>query len=161
MEIGLDHESRSNSNGSPDSPSSETVSHVESELNDVVAALGLLGVKRCSQCRHFFRTSEPGALFDYGKLVCYDCVPRWWRELSAKISNRDREDIEGKLSSWLRRYHGAEVVKEDPANLPDARETEMQIVTQCRECRGSGKLLQGERCRFCNGLGTVWLVVPR
>ena len=162
MEVGLHHElSRSNETTGPDDSGFETLSHVEHELNDVIAALALLGVKRCSQCKHFFRTSEPGALFDYGKLVCYECIPRWWPPLSAELNVKDREDIESKLSSWLRRYHRAEVVKEDPEKLPSARETELQIVTQCRECRGSGRLLQGERCRFCNGLGTVWIVVPK
>jgi hypothetical protein len=139
----------------------EILSRVERDLNELIGGLALLGVKRCSQCRQFFRCADPGALFDYGKLVCYECVSKWWPPLSAQLNVRDREEIEGKLSSWLRKYHRAEVVKEDPGKLLGARETELQIVTHCRECRGSGRLLEGERCRFCNGHGTVWIVVPK
>ena len=136
----------------------EAISHIEQDVNGLVGALALLGVKRCSQCRQFFRCADPGVLFDYGKVICFGCIPEWWSSQSGQISIASREEIEGKLASWLRKYHRAEVVKEAPEKLPDA--TEFQIVTTCRECRGSGKLLEGERCRFCNGLGTVWIVVP-
>jgi hypothetical protein len=139
----------------------ETVSHIERDLNDLIDAMALLGVKRCSQCKHFVRTSDPGALFDYGKVVCYECVPTWWRPLSAQLNIEDREKVEGKLSSWLRKYHHAEVVKEIPGKTPDTTDAEFQIVAKCLECAGSGKLMEGERCRFCNGLGTVRIVVPK
>ena len=161
MEVGLDHglSMGNETRGAADSLL-ETLSHVQHDLNDVIAALALLGVKRCCQCKHFFRSSEPGSLFDYGKLVCYECVPTWWSRLSAQLNVVDREKIEGKLSSWLRKYHRAEVVKEIPGKVSDTTTTEFQIVVKCIECSGSGKLLQGERCRFCNGFGTVRIVVP-
>jgi hypothetical protein len=136
-----------------------TLSRIEHDLHDLIEGLALLGVKRCSQCKQFFRSADPGALFDYGKLVCFGCIPEWWSSQSAQLGVAGREEIEGKLSSWLRKYHRAQVIKEAPAKLPDS--TKLQIVTTCRECRGSGKLLEGERCRFCNGLGTVWIVVPK
>ena len=52
-------------------------------------------------------------------------------------------------------------MKEIPESQTAAGEREFQIVTTCVECHGSGKLLEGERCRFCNALGTVWIVVPK
>ena len=42
----------------------ETMVRVEHDLRDVIDALALLGIKRCSQCRQFFRSADPGALFD-------------------------------------------------------------------------------------------------
>jgi DnaJ-class molecular chaperone len=70
--------------------------------------------------------------------------------------------MEGKLSSWLRKYHQAEILKgEDRKKRTEPSQPEFQIVVQCSECRGSGKLLEGERCRFCDGLGTVRIAAPR
>lgn len=139
----------------------ETLSRVEHDLNDLIGALALLGVKRCSLCRQFFRCADPGALFDYGQLVCYGCIPNWWSSLSIRVGVKDRERTEGKLASWLRKYHRAEVVKETPGKVTDTSNAEFQIVAQCLECAGSGKLMEGERCRFCNGVGTVRIVVPK
>jgi hypothetical protein len=136
-----------------------TLSRIEHDLHDLIDGLALLGVKRCSQCKQFFRSADPGALFDYGKLVCFGCIPEWWSSQSGQLSVTNREEIEAKLAAWLRKYHRAEVMKEAPEKLPAS--TEFQIVTTCRECRGSGKLLEGERCRFCSGLGTVWIVVSK
>ena len=138
-----------------------TLAHVEHDVEDLVAALALLGVKRCSRCRQFFRCADPGALFDFGQLVCYNCIPAWWSTMSTQIGVADRERIEGKLASWLRKYHGAEVIKVTPGNAPDASASEFQIVAKCVECAGSGKLMEGERCRFCNGFGTVRIVMPK
>ena len=138
-----------------------TLARVEHDLSDLIDALALLGVKRCSQCRKFFRTADPGALFDYGQLVCYGCIPDRWPSLSMRLGVADRELIEGKLASWLRKYHRAEVVKVTPGNIPDTTNAEFQLVAKCVECGGSGKLMEGERCRFCNGLGTVRIVVPK
>jgi hypothetical protein len=136
------------------------LARVEHDLNDLVDALALLGVKRCSQCRRFFRCADPGALFDCGQVVCYACIPDWWLSLSTHIGVADRERIEGKLASWLRKHHRAEVVKDTPGKVLDPN-TEFQIAAKCVECAGSGKLIEGERCRFCNGLGTVRIVVPK
>ena len=137
----------------------ETVTRMEKDIADLVGALALFGVGRCSQCRQFFR-SDPGVFFDYGKAVCYQCIPDWWSSLSVQISVSDREAIEAKLAPWLRKHHQAQVIKDGPG-APAIHEGDLQIVTTCNECRGSGKILEGERCRFCNGLGTVRVVVPR
>jgi DnaJ-class molecular chaperone len=61
----------------------------------------------------------------------------------------------------LRKHHRAEVVKETPGKVLDTSSTEFQIVAKCAECGGTGKLMEGERCRFCNGFGTVRIVVPK
>jgi hypothetical protein len=142
-------------------PLSATLARVEHDVNDLICALGLLGVKRCSRCRHFFRCTDSGALFDYGELVCYGCIPDWWPSLSMRLDITDRERIEGKLASWLRKNHRAEVVKTIPVQVPDTSNAEFEIVVRCLECSGSGRLMEGERCRFCNGLGTVRIVVPK
>jgi hypothetical protein len=139
----------------------ESVSRFEHDLNDLIGALALLGVKRCSQCRQFSRSAEPGALFDCGQIVCYKCVPDWWSSFSRRLGVTDRERTEGKLASWLRKYHRAEVVKEIAGKVPDARDIEFRMVAKCLECSGSGKLMEGARCRFCHGAGTVRIVVPK
>ncbi len=130
------------------------------DLSALIDGLALLGVKRCSQCGQFFRCSDSGALFDAGDLVCYSCVPAWWSARAPELSAADRKRIENKLASWLRRNHQAQVVK-DPAKLPPPDRCEVQLMTGCVECGGSGKLLEGERCRFCNGQGSVFVVVPK
>jgi len=138
----------------------DTVSSMEKDIKDLIGALALLGIGRCSRCRQFFR-SDPGVLFDYGgQSVCYQCIPDWWSSISVQISVSEREAIEAKLAPWLRKYHHAQVVKDGPG-APEIHEGDLQIVTSCIECRGSGKILQGERCRFCNGVGSVRVVVPR
>jgi hypothetical protein len=139
----------------------ESVSRVERDVDDFIGALALLGVKRCSQCRQFFRSAEPGALFDSGQIVCYKCIPDWWSSVSTQMGVTDRERIEGKPASWLRKYHGAEVVKETLDKVPDTGNIEFQLIARCLECAGSGKLMEVERCRFCNGAGTVRIVVQR
>jgi hypothetical protein len=139
----------------------ETLSRVEHDLNDLIGGLALLGVKRCSQCKQFLRCLDPGALFDCGQLVCYSCIPDWWSSESTRLGVEERERVEGKLASWLRKHHRAEIVKVTPGNVPETTNAEFQIAAKCQECAGSGKLMEGERCRFCNGLGTVRIVVPR
>jgi predicted Zn-ribbon and HTH transcriptional regulator len=139
----------------------ETLSRVQRDLNDVMGALALLGVKRCSQCRQFFRSADPGGLFECGETVCYGCIPIWWPAQSVRLGIADRERTEGKLASWLRKYHHAEVVKMTPGKPLDDTYAEFQMVAKCLECAGSGKLMEGERCRFCNGLGTVRIVVAK
>ncbi len=46
----------------------------------------------------------------------------------------DRERIEAKLASWLRKHHRAEVVKEIPGKVPDTSDAQFQIVARCAEC---------------------------
>lgn len=137
---------------------SEELARTKRDLNDVITALALLGVNRCSGCKQFFSSSDPGALFGNGRLVCYGCIPDWWHSLSSEIDITEREKLETKLSAWLRKYHGARIVKEEKGKAPEVSPLEFQLVVHCSECGGSGKLLQGERCRFCNGFGTVWIV---
>jgi hypothetical protein len=139
----------------------EAMVRFEHDLSDVISALALLGVKRCSQCKQFFRSSDPGALFENGHTVCYKCIPEWWTESSQRLNVAERERLEGKLASWLRKHHNAEVVKEAPGKVFDVSNSEFQIVAKCVECGGTGKLMEGERCRFCNGFGTVRIVVPK
>jgi hypothetical protein len=130
------------------------------ELDRMKDALALLGVNACSWCRKFVRRSDPGALFDAGELVCYGCVREWWPERSAQLGVKERESLEGKLVFWLRDFHRAETFK-DPAKLPDASLQELHIVANCLECRGTGKSLGEDRCRYCEGRGTVWVIVSR
>ena len=139
----------------------ETVSNLQHDVSDLTDALALLGVKRCAHCHRFFRCTDPGILFDCGQSICYGCVPDWWSAQSMRLPVTEREQTLGKLASWLRRYHQAEVVKEVAGKTPIAINAEFQIVANCVECAGSGKLMEGERCRFCNGVGTVRIVVPK
>ena len=78
----------------------------------------------------------------------------------AELGAKDRGNLEGKLVFWLRDYHHAEQFK-DPAKLPDSSLQELHIVANCLECRGTGKSLGQESCRFCEGRGTVWVIVSR
>jgi hypothetical protein len=160
QELGNGH-SQVGAHDPPENPLFATLARVEHDLNDLIGALALLGVKRCSRCRQFFRCADPGALFDCGQLVCYGCIPDWWSSVSARLGVADREQLEGKLASWLRKHHRAEVIKVTPGSVPDTTNAEFQIAAKCLECAGSGKLMEGERCRFCNGLGTVRIVVPK
>jgi len=153
--------SRAGPQDPPENSVFESLSRVERDLNDVLGALALLGVKRCSQCRQFFRSADPGGLFECGEVVCYNCIPTWWPSQSVRLGVADRERTEGKLASWLRKYHHGEVVKMTPGKAPDETDAEFQMVAKCLECAGSGKLMEGERCRFCNGLGTVRIVVAK
>jgi len=144
-----------------ESPLFATLARVEHDLNDLIGALALLGIKRCSRCRQFFRSADPGAIFECDQLVCYSCIPDWWSSVSMRLGVADRERVEGKLASWLRKHHLAQVVKVGPGDAPDTSNAQFQLVAKCLECGGSGKFMEGERCRFCNGLGTVRIVVPK
>ena len=138
----------------------QTLSRHELDLERIKDAFVLLGVGSCSWCKKFFRRSEPGALFDAGELVCYGCIPQWWALHCAQLSAKDRENVEGKLVFWLRETHLAETVK-DPAKLPEHSMQELNLVATCLECRGTGKSLGQEHCRFCGDRGTVWIIVAR
>ncbi len=131
---------------------------IERDVDALVGGLALLGIRRCSQCRQFFRSADSGVLFECGELVCYGCVPAWWSSRLPELAGIDRQKTESKLAAWLRKHHQGQVIK-DPAKVPAPERCEIQLATGCVECGGSGKLLEGERCRFCNGLGTVFVVV--
>ncbi len=143
-----------------DPPLEEVLARQQLDLDRMKDALGLLGVSECSWCKKFLRRSDPGALFDAGELVCYGCILEWWPKRSVDLSTKDRENLEGKLVFWLRDFHRAELFK-DPAKLPESSQQELNIVANCLECRGTGKLMGDERCRYCEGRGTVWVIVSR
>ena len=130
------------------------------EIDRLKNALGLVGVYACSWCKKFLRRSDPGALFDAGDLICYGCIHEWWAQRCTELNIKDRGNLEGKLVFWLRDQHGAELFK-DPAKLPESSLQELNIVANCLECRGTGKMMGDERCRYCEGRGTVWVVVAR
>ncbi|MGD0213024.1 MAG: hypothetical protein ABSB87_07315 [Terriglobales bacterium] len=148
----------------PDQPEprvEDVLARHTSELDRLKDALGLLGVSPCSWCKNFFRRSDSGALFDArGDLVCYACIHDWWAHCCTELSTKEREDLESKLVFWLRGTHHAEILK-DPAKLPDRSRQELNLVANCLECRGTGKSLGEDRCRYCEGRGTVWVVVAR
>jgi hypothetical protein len=143
----------------PGLPLEEIVSRQQFELDRMREALALLGVNACSQCKRYFKRSDPGALFDAGEPVCYGCIRGWWPRRSAQLDAKDRENLEGKLVFWLRDHHHAELFK-DPARFPEESEQELHIVANCLECRGTGTSL-GDRCKYCEGRGTVWVIVFR
>jgi len=138
----------------------ESLARQALEIERLKDALGLLGVNPCSWCKKFVRRTEPGALFDAGELICYGCVPEWWAQRCAQLSTKERENLEGKLVFWLGDHHHAELFK-DPAKLPESSQQELHIVANCLECHGTGKSLGQERCRYCEGRGTVWVIVLR
>ena len=132
------------------------------EIERLKDALGPLGVNACSWCKKFCRRTDPGALFDAGggKLICYGCLHEWWPHCCSELSSKERENLEGKLVFWLRDYHHAETFK-DPAKLPESSQQELCIIATCLECKGTGKSLGQDSCRFCEGRGTVWVIVSR
>jgi hypothetical protein len=142
------------------SPAEEVLARQQLEIERLKDAVSLLGVSACGWCKKYFRRSDSGALFDAGELVCYGCIPEWWPQRYAQLAAKEREDLEGKLVFWLRDHHHAETFK-DPAKLPESSLQELHIVANCLECRGTGKSLGQEHCRFCEGRGTVWVIVSR
>src|SRR5215469_15095060 len=143
----------------PDRPIEETLARIESDLELLRHGLSLLEVKPCFRCRRFFR-AEPGALFDGGhELVCFGCVPEWWPERGPALSVRDRELTEHRLVRWLLSHHHANVIHQ-AEKLPPEQPQEFRLVAECEECDGTGTLT-GTRCHYCNGRGTLWLVIPK
>ncbi len=139
----------------------DVVEHQAQEIERLKDALALLGVNACSWCKKYFRRTDPGALFDAGgELICYGCIRNWWPQHTAELIPQEHENLEGKLVFWLRDYHHAETFK-DPAKLPDSSQQELCSVANCLECKGTGKSLGQDTCRFCEGRGTVWVIVSR
>jgi hypothetical protein len=143
-----------------DTPLEEVLARQQLDLDRLRDALGLLGVSDCSWCKKFLRRSDAGALFDAGELICFGCIHEWWPQRSVQLSTKERETLESKLVFWLRDFHHAELFK-DPAKLPESSLQELHIVANCLECHGTGKLMGQERCRYCDGRGTVWVIVSR
>jgi hypothetical protein len=138
----------------------ETIAQQALEIKRMKEALALLGVNPCAQCKKFFRRADPGALFDAGELICYGCVPEWWPQCCSQLGLKEREALEGKLVFWLRDFHHAELFK-DPTKLPESSQQEVHIVANCLECHGTAKSMGQDRCRYCDGRGTVWVIVSR
>jgi hypothetical protein len=130
------------------------------EIERMREAFALLGVNPCAWCNKYVRRSDPGAMFDAGELICYACIREWWPQRSTQLSGKEHENLEGKLVFWLRDYHRAETFK-DPDKLPESSLQELNIVANCLECHGTGKSLGEDSCRFCDGRGTVWVIVSR
>ncbi|HYW45298.1 MAG TPA: hypothetical protein VE959_20720 [Bryobacteraceae bacterium] len=138
----------------------ERLASLERALEQMKAGLGLLGVKPCSRCGIFYRRSDPGALFDGGEPVCFDCVPQWWSQRSPQLSTKDRQKPESELRRWLVSHHHAEVIGRF-ADLPEPDKLLVKLVVGCEQCESSGKTYTGKRCPHCDGRGTVWVVVRR
>jgi len=144
----------------PDDPTQalhDRLTELESHLQRLTTGMALLGIKPCCWCKKFFRSSDPGALFEAGATVCYTCISEWWHHESTQSSLKQREFIEYELKNWLVRCHHAEVFK-SPDKLPKDPAPKLQMVVSCYECGTTGAV-GGERCRFCDGRGTVWIVV--
>ena len=136
----------------------EILERIETDLKHIAEALSLVGLKRCSWCRKFVKSASPGALFNVGQLVCFRCIPDWWAHRSAELDLQERGELETKLAFWLRTHHRAEIVKQS-GKLAESRLQVPRIVATCLQCRGTGTRLGNERCRYCDGFGTVWVLV--
>jgi hypothetical protein len=137
---------------------SELLTRVEHKLNGLMQGLSLLGVKRCSWCERFFRASDPGTMFSGGgELVCFGCIPAWWSARREDLGCEERKNLETDLVFWLRGFHNARLVK--GSRPTEKRPVRFELVANCLECRGSGALLGGRRCRYCDGPGVVRVVV--
>lgn len=133
---------------------------VERNLNDLVQGLSLLGVKRCSRCKKFFRTSDPGALFGgAGGLICFECIPEWWPSRREQLDCADRQKTETNLVFWLRSFHNARSLN-GSGKLPKNQSVKFELLASCLECRGTGTYMGDKRCRYCAGPGSVRVVVP-
>lgn len=143
----------------PDSPADETLARIERDLQLLRQGLSLLNVKPCVGCQRFFR-ADPGALFDDGhSQVCFGCVPEWWPRRSPDLSLKDREFTEQRLVRWLLAHHQAHIVHQ-AEKLPPDQPQAFRLVADCEECHGSGSM-GGSRCHYCNGRGTLWVVIPK
>jgi hypothetical protein len=136
----------------------DRLANLELGLERLKAGLGLVGVKPCSWCGVYYGRSDPGALLDCGELVCYDCVPQWWLHRSPGLGVKDRQTVESGLRRWLVTYHHAEVIGHS-RKLPSPEQLLMKLVTGCQQCNASGKTYAGARCSYCDGRGTVWVIV--
>jgi hypothetical protein len=136
----------------------ERLASLERGMESLKSGLGLLGIRPCSWCGTFYRRSDAGALCDCGELVCYDCIPRWWPQRSPELSADARQTVERQLRHWLVSHHNAEVIGK-PEDLPKPDRLMLKLVTGCEQCGNTGKTETGGRCHYCDGRGTVWVVV--
>ncbi len=133
------------------------MARLERDLERLTTGVRLLGIKSCSWCNKYFRCSDSVTLFDPGTPVCYSCVLEWWHHQCNQLSVQERENIERALKIWLLRYHHAEVIK-NPQKMPKDPPPQLPIVVSCNECHASG-FVANTRCGYCDGRGTVWIVV--
>lgn len=136
----------------------EMLASLEREMERLKDGLGLLGVKPCSCCGVYYGRSDPGALFNCGELVCYACVARWWSQRCPQLSVKERQTTESGLRRWLVTHHHAKVVAKS-RDLPKPERLVMKLVTGCEQCSASGKSYSGAPCSYCDGRGSVWVVV--
>ena len=144
----------------PQKGGDERLAAIERDLKHLKAGLGLLGVAPCGSCGIYYRLSDPGALFDCGEFVCWNCVSRWWLRRCPELSTRDRPMVERELRQWLVGYHHAKVIGK-LGDLPEPEWLLLKLVTGCEQCEGSGKTYSGHHCQHCDGRGTVWVVVEQ
>jgi len=145
--------------GNSDEQRSETLARLEKELSVIRQALGLVGLKACSQCGKFYRGSDTGALFEAGERVCVSGLNQWWPQRCQQLSVKDREVVERRLVIWLTNYHGAKVVQQHE-KLPTDATRQFEMVAGCVQCDGIGTI-SDKRCQACGGRGTVWVIVPK
>jgi hypothetical protein len=149
-----------NGNGA-DARVSEILKGLESELHKLVQGLSLLGIRRCSCCKRFFRCSDAGALFgSAGEFVCLECIPRWWPSRRERLSCAEQRETESDLVFWLRSFHNARTVHGSNGLEPD-QAVWFELLASCLECHGTGVYLGDKRCRYCAGPGTVRVIVPK
>jgi hypothetical protein len=138
----------------------EILEEVERNLNDLVQGLSLLGVKRCSHCKQFFRAADRGRLFiGCGETACFECIPEWWASRREQLGCEERQKTESALVYWLRSFHDARSCGD--SSRPRSQAIKFELVATCLECHGTGMHFGDKRCRYCSGPGTVRIVVPR
>ena len=142
----------------PQKSADEKLASLERDLERLKTGLGLLGVEPCSSCGTYYKRSDPGALFHFGESVCYDCVPEWWLHGRPELSAEERQKVERELRRWLVNHHHAEVIGR-AGDLPKPERLLLKLVTGCEQCNATGKTYTGGRCSYCDGRGTVWVVV--
>ena len=138
----------------------EILEGVERNLSDLVQSLSLLGAKRCSHCKQFFRASDRGRLFIGAvEFVCFGCIPEWWAYRREQLSCMDRQKAESDLVYWLRSFHRGRSYR-NSSKPRDGQAVKFELTASCLECHGTGNLVD-KCCRYCSGPGTVRIVVPR
>jgi len=136
----------------------ERLTRIERELEHQKTGLAALGVKPCSRCDIFYLRSNPGALFNCGELVCFNCIQQWWLDRSPNLSPDDRTKAESALCRWLLNHHQAELILRLD-DLPSPEQLRIKLVVGCETCNSEGKIFSGKKCTQCDGRGTVWVVV--
>ena len=130
----------------------DALARLEREVDLLKQAVGLLGLKPCPQCCRYFRTSDRGARFDGGEVVCMDCLERWWAHRREQLSVSEREVVERRLVTWLVNYHDAKVVQpaatlgENPSESPGRWLYAMRWIWTGR--RAALRCLRGPRNRL-------------